>query len=360
MTLSVCLIVKNEEKVLARCLSCVSKFADEIVVVDTHSTDKTVEEARKFTDKIYTFEWCDDFSAARNFAFSKATCDYVMWLDADDVITDENCTHIRNLVQNGGFDMAYLTYAAAFDGDTPTYIYNRERIFLRSLKYRFSGAVHEAVSPRGRIVYSTARIDHKKVEAGNPMRNLSIYQKCISRGQCLDERSKFYYGRELMFNKMYREGAAVLENFLSGNGWVENKIEACINLYFCYSELGDTAMAMRSLLRTFEYAKPRAQVCCILGDHFMQAGNDFAAIYWYECALACGSETELKSGGFVSLDYAEFVPCMQLCVIYDRLGDYERANAYNERAGKVKPHNAEFLSNRQYFKNKLSKEVKNE
>ncbi|MDE7305797.1 MAG: glycosyltransferase family 2 protein, partial [Clostridia bacterium] len=86
MSLSVCLIVKDEQEVLARCLSCAKKFADEIVVVDTGSTDDTVKIAKSFTDKVFFFKWCDDFSAARNFAFEKAGCDLVMWLDADDII----------------------------------------------------------------------------------------------------------------------------------------------------------------------------------------------------------------------------------------------------------------------------------
>ena len=359
MTLSVCLIVRDEEDVIARCLSCVKKFADEIIVVDTGSSDFTVEEVKKFTDKIYFFNWQDDFSAARNFAFEKATCDYVMWLDADDVITAENCTHIRNLVENGTFDMAYLVYASAFDGDTPTFKYNRERIFKRSGNYRFSGAVHEAVIPHGNIVYSEARIDHKKIKSGDSMRNLKIYQKQIVRGIPLDERSKFYYGRELMYNKMYREASAVLENFLSGNGWVENKIEACINLYYCYSALKEEHAAHVSLLNSLLYSPPRPQFCCIIGGIFAEKGDISSAIYWYKQALDCGRGT-LKSGAFINTDFYEFIPCMQLCVLYDRLGDLETANNYNECAGRVKPDSAEYLYNRQYFQNKLSKEVINE
>lgn len=350
MTLSVCIIVRNEEEVLARCLDCVKKFADEIIVVDTGSKDKTCEIAAGYTNCLYTYKWQDDFSDVRNFAFSKATCDYVMWLDADDVITDENCIQVRNLVNEGGFDMAYLVYATAFDGDNPTFIYNRERIFLRSLDYRFSGAVHEAVVPRGKAIYSKARIDHKKVKSGDPMRNLSIYQKRIARGIALDEREKFYYGRELLFNKMYRESASVLENFLLCDGWVENKIEACINLYYCYTELGESDRALQSLLKTFLYDCPRAQACCILGSHFTDKSIP-AAIYWYKCALSC--KNDVQSGAFVNLDYSEFIPCMQLCVLYDRLGDYKTANYFNERAGAVKPHSVEYLHNRQYLKNKL-------
>ena len=68
-TLSVCMIVKNEEAVLGRCLDCVRQFADEIIIVDTGSTDTTKEIANKYTDKVFDFEWCDDFSKARNFSF---------------------------------------------------------------------------------------------------------------------------------------------------------------------------------------------------------------------------------------------------------------------------------------------------
>ena len=73
VTISLCMIVKDEEEILARCLDCVADLMDEIIIVDTGSTDKTKEIARRYTDKIYDFKWENDFSAARNFAFSKAT-----------------------------------------------------------------------------------------------------------------------------------------------------------------------------------------------------------------------------------------------------------------------------------------------
>ena len=73
------MIVKDEELTLARCLGCVQPFADEIVIVDTGSSDGTAVVARNYTEKVFSFAWCDDFSAARNFSFSKASCDLVMW-----------------------------------------------------------------------------------------------------------------------------------------------------------------------------------------------------------------------------------------------------------------------------------------
>lgn len=93
-TISLCMIVKNEQDVLSRCLLSAADLVDEIIIVDTGSTDATKEVAKNFTDKIYDFIWCDDFSKARNFSFSKATCDYVMWLDADDVILPRDAAQI--------------------------------------------------------------------------------------------------------------------------------------------------------------------------------------------------------------------------------------------------------------------------
>ena len=72
ITISLCMIVKNEEKVLARCLDSIADLMDEIIIVDTGSSDNTKEIAKKYTDKIYDFAWIDDFSAARNYSFSKS------------------------------------------------------------------------------------------------------------------------------------------------------------------------------------------------------------------------------------------------------------------------------------------------
>ena len=83
ISISLCMIVKNEEEVLARCLDSLKGLMDEIIIVDTGSTDNTKEIARKYTDLVYDFSWCDDFAAARNFSFSKATKDYIYAPDAD-------------------------------------------------------------------------------------------------------------------------------------------------------------------------------------------------------------------------------------------------------------------------------------
>ena len=80
ITVSLCMIVRDEEAVLERCLESVRDAVDEIIIVDTGSTDGTKDIGRKYTGKIYDLPWQDDFAAARNFAFFKGTMDYLMWL----------------------------------------------------------------------------------------------------------------------------------------------------------------------------------------------------------------------------------------------------------------------------------------
>lgn len=94
-SLSLCMIVKNEESNLKKCLKNAKIYADEIIIVDTGSKDKTKEIAKNWTDKIFDFQWEDDFSKARNFSFDQATCQFCMWLDADDFLTDESAFNIQ-------------------------------------------------------------------------------------------------------------------------------------------------------------------------------------------------------------------------------------------------------------------------
>ena len=138
ISISLCMIVKDEELVLKRCLDSVKNLMDEIIVVDTGSSDKTKEIAYLYTDKVYDFQWINDFSAARNFSFSKATKDYIMWLDADDVLLEKDKQKLQNLKENlsPSVDMVVMKYNMSFDkNDNPTFSFNRERLLKRSMNY---------------------------------------------------------------------------------------------------------------------------------------------------------------------------------------------------------------------------------
>ena len=97
ITISLCMIVKNEEEVLDRCLSSIADLMDEIIIVDTGSTDRTKEIARRYTSKIYDFTWTGNFADARNYSFSKASAQYIYCADADEVLDAENHAKFRLL-----------------------------------------------------------------------------------------------------------------------------------------------------------------------------------------------------------------------------------------------------------------------
>ena len=352
ITLSLCMIVKNEQDVIGRCLECVSDLFDEIIIVDTGSDDKTKEIVRKYTKNIYYFKWIEDFSAARNYSFSKATKDYIMWLDADDVILDEDKQKIKQLKTNidKSVDIVVMKYNTGFDNEeNPTFSYYRERIFKRSKKYRWIGEIHEVIPLTGNIIYNDAAVSHKKLKQNDPKRNLRIFENIISNGKELDPRQQFYYARELYYNKRYEDAIDIFNNFLdSGQGWVENCINACQDLSYCYYAIGDSKKAINACFRSFEFDEPRAEICCDIGKYFLDREQYKKAIFWYELALT--RKLNESSGGFILLDCYNFIPYIQLCLCYFRIGDIEKSKEYNAKAESIKPNNASVIYNNEYFK----------
>ena len=167
-TLSLTLIVKNEEQHLPRILQNAHLYADEIVIVDTGSDDRTKEIAKTYTDKVYDFVWCDDFSKARNFGIAQCTKDFILWLDADDVIPDSEAQKIKQLLAPSvDWDICCLPYHVGFDakgGITQTI--SRERLFRNNINIAFRYPVHE-----GLVIHS----EHKLTQ----IKNINIYHKTL-------------------------------------------------------------------------------------------------------------------------------------------------------------------------------------
>lgn len=350
-TISLCMIVKNEETHIGRCLDSVVELVDEIIIVDTGSSDKTVELASGYTEKVYSYPWKDDFADARNYSFSLAMMDYCMWMDADDVLEVTEKDKFLRLKQSLSLDtdMVMMKYNTSFDeAGKPSFFYYRERWIRNNGEYRWIGAVHEVIPPKGKLLYSDLAISHKKIGVGDPDRNLKIYQKMIAAGNPLEARQQYYYGRELYYHKRYEEAASVLEQFLlMAEGWVENKIEACSICADCYFQMGQEAKGLTTLLRSMSFDLPRAELCCEIGKYFLEHGNFHNAIYWYEMALKAPKHEYSK--GFVLPDCYDYVPFLQLCVCYDKLGDQQKAKEYNEKAGICKPYSKAYLYNKRYF-----------
>ncbi len=359
MELSVCMIVKNEEDVIARCLECVNKFADEIIVVDTGSSDKTVDIARKYTDKIYYFKWNYNFSDARNFAFSKATCGLLMWLDADDVILSEDIEKIKLLktVEHPA-DIYMFEYVLSHEDDmTPIFSYERERVFLKSKNYKWVDAIHEVIVPSGRIEHLNIKIYHEKIKPTPKGRNLKIYRNLKAQKVKFSPRQQFYYARELMFNTYYKKAICELKKFLRmPDGWVENKIQAYIDISNCYKYLNEYNKSTKMLFESFLLGTPRGEALCRLGENFLLEKKYDESIYWYKQAL--NSSPNINSGAFVQKDMYDFIPALQLCYLYYLKGDLENSYKYHLVSQKFKPNHVSVIHNQKFFDNRFEKSYK--
>lgn len=350
ITFSLCMIVKNEESVLGRILEPMREIADEIILVDTGSSDRTKEIAGKYTEKIFDYPWQQDFAAARNFACSRASCQYWMWLDADDMITPDNQKKLLRLKQTmqPSADVIMMKYLTGFDeSGRASLCYYRERLLKNDGRFRWEGKVHEAVVPSGVIVWEPIEIEHRKLGAGDPDRNLNIYEAILREGGTLEPRHQYYYGRELCAHGRYGEAAEVLEHFLAEpDGWKENRIDACLQLALCREALGDPEGGLRELFRSFLYDLPGAEACCEIGRRMMVWEKWAQAAFWYEQALRAPGE---RPGAFVRQECREYLPYIQLCVCYDRLGEHERAYSFHEKTRALRPDAPEVRSNQQYF-----------
>jgi tetratricopeptide (TPR) repeat protein len=165
--LSATLIVRNEESNLPRCLASLVGVADEIVVVDTGSTDLTVEVARAAGARVGSFAWRDDFSAARNAALELATGDWALWIDADEALAEGSGRMIQEAIMRpcfGGFHIRINNVVG--DGMVDQFVHVPVRLFRLTPETRFEGRIHEQVAPslqRQGLILATlegAAIDH--------------------------------------------------------------------------------------------------------------------------------------------------------------------------------------------------------
>lgn len=350
-TISLCMIVKNEEKVLARCLESVCNIVDEIILVDTGSTDGTKEIALQYGAHIYDFTWVDDFSAARNQSFSLAQKDYIMWLDADDVLPEGDREKLLKLKKtlDSSVDSVTMKYNILFDKNgSATHSLRRNRLVRRSRNFKWKGAVHEYLEVYGEIINSDISIDHRKVSYDSGDRNLRIYQKMIQNESVFSPRDMFYYSNELYDHQMYGEAIENYKKFLNTKqGWAEDNITACSKLCDCYEHRGDSEGMLKYIFKSFEYDTPRAEFCCRLGYYFLSRDKIDNAIFWYK--TAAGLSIPQNSLGMINYDCWTWLPHIQLCVCYDRLGDHKTAYYHNKIAESFSPNNPYVIQNNEYL-----------
>ncbi|WP_129111131.1 glycosyltransferase [Bacillus toyonensis] len=358
ITISLCMIVRDEEKTISRCLDAVEEIVDEIVVVDTGSFDRTKEIVEKYTSNIYDFQWIDDFAAARNFAFSKATQQYILWLDADDLLLEDAQEALKQLKGelDSNVDAVSMPYHLVMDSNgKPLYCTRRYRLVKREKQFQWFGKVHEYLAVSGEMCNSNIAITHKK-EKEVTDRNLKIFQNTVAAGEELSPRDLFYYANESMDNHKYNDAVLLYETFLKQDeGWYEEKIYACGKLGDCYAKIGMWEKAVEACAKSFRYDVPRGENCTRIGYIYMDQQKYNEAIFWFKLATEVPLATDSPFHSPVSYTW---IPYLQMCICYSKLGEQDKAYYYNELAASYVPNNAAIEYNRKYFRGVFDKQYK--
>lgn len=225
--LSLCMIVKNEELYLPRCLKSIAGVVDEIIVVDTGSTDRTVEIAVSMGAKVKNIEWKNNFSEARNTSLEMAAGEWIIFLDADEELAAESRQALRELIENTGWKApgveGYFVKIINYIGSEgrvetcPDLVF---RIFRNRPHYRFQGAVHEQIAsvilgknPQAKyqsaeeiIIKHYGYLDEQVAGKDKIQRNLAIIEKELKEHP-ENFLLRYHYGVELFRARRYQEAA---------------------------------------------------------------------------------------------------------------------------------------------------------
>lgn len=192
MNLSICIITKNEQENIERCLKSLMPYEMEIIVVDTGSTDNTKDIVQRYTDKVFDFKWCDDFAAAKNFAISKTSNDYIIMLDSDEYIDKLEESELIRTIGNNSDKAGRIQIKNVFKKTDPCKE-SREwvsRIFNKK-SYHYEGRIHEQIVRYDGKQYDTFKapvtIIHtgydltEKEKKAKAKRNISLLEKELDR-----------------------------------------------------------------------------------------------------------------------------------------------------------------------------------
>jgi glycosyltransferase involved in cell wall biosynthesis/SAM-dependent methyltransferase len=347
--ISLAMIVRNTEATLDKCLSSAKDAVDEIVIVDTGSTDRTVEIAKKYTNNVYFFKWINDFSAARNYSFSLCTGTWIMWLDGDDYLLPADVKKINELDYSDK-EIIISNYIYAHDeyGNSASTV-PRERILKRSLNPVWNEPIHEYLALNSSIYISDIEVHHNK-QHGTSERNLEILEKIVQTNPT--PRNIYYLGKEYQeFNKI-DEAIEYLERFVKmTDAFWEDVFQAHYRLASCYMGKNDEAKFKENIFKAISMEERWAEPYNLLGLYYMSKNQWGKAIQWYETALNVQRPKELLS--CYQPEYYTWLPCLNLCVCYNNLGNMQKAYEYNRRVLEYRPTDSRALNNEEILSRAL-------
>lgn len=334
ITVSVCMIVKNEEVNLPLCLAHLKDIATEIIVVDTGSSDRTIEVAESLGAKVYNFEWTDNFSDARNYSFSKASCDYIYAADADETIDEENLFRLKTLLEDMSetdldIDIVQMYYCNQLENNT-VYNYDKElrpKLFRRVRSFIWQDPIHETVKLEPTVVNSDIEIMHHPAP-DHGVRDLSAFRRAVNSGLYLSKRLHNLYAREL-FMVGTEEDFHLAKNFfiessLDVNRSLDEVKEACCVLAHIAVSDHDLDLLLKYALKD-AISESSSELCYELGRFYQEKQDyDEAIVWYYNAAYEANCILDARRGGDL--------PLRAISECYHALGDEENAADYAREA----------------------------
>jgi GT2 family glycosyltransferase/tetratricopeptide (TPR) repeat protein len=381
------MIAKNEGEVVERCLSSFigdGTLFDQVVLVDTGSADNTKEIAKKFGCEVYDFKWVNDFSVARNFALSKVKTPYAMWNDLDDVLLPENFQKIKALKPNLARDIYLFAYDyAQYPSGKSACLLQRERVHKNDpSRIHWKYPVHEVIDlssiPNVTLEnHPEIIVTHKRTGSGysaDMNRNVTMLEAALQKPEYRnDPRLTYYIGKELMYvvaaegsrNKkidLYQKTIKYFKKFLNAKGvWSEDQVSAQFKLAKCYHEMAllltdkkakwmdlTEEACFTAIKMDYRWAEPYY----LLGMLAWDKQNWRAAIHWFEICRSLPKPDVLAP---VEMEYHTWLPRLQLCVMYDKVGDIQKAYERNKEALEMNPTHPIIVQNDQMFRKVLQK-----
>ena len=304
-SVSLCMIVKNEEGNLADCLRSVGDFPAEIIVVDTGSTDRTVEIAESFGAKVFRFDWIDDFAAARNESLRHATGDWIFWLDADDRVPPQSLVQLKEAVASGRADAFRCRMVSPLNGDTPAVNVALYTLLFRNYHgVQFEGAIHEtptdsAVRQGLTLANTNIVIEHRGYSGGaaqlrqKAARNARILRRCIS-AEPDNLKWRYHLGVSLYQMEDYAGAVAQFEPIVAHPAPPLNEqnqvYRAHLLLLSAYANTGHSARADAVLARALERYSGRRHLLMAAGMFHLHQNRPAEAVSLLERARALPPE----------------------------------------------------------------------
>ncbi|MDD7403815.1 MAG: glycosyltransferase family 2 protein [Butyribacter sp.] len=295
VSISLCMIVKNEEKVLARCLDSLAPVMDEIIIVDTGSTDSTKEIAKRYTSQVYDFAWTGSFADARNYAASKATKEYIYTADADEFVDRENQEKLLQLksILLPEIEMVQMLYCTNGENNT---VYNfekeyRPKLYRRLRKFVWIDPIHETLRTDPVVYDSQIEIQHCP-EGNHAKRDLEALCCAGMRKERFSKKLHHMYAMELYISgkeQDFVDAIPVFEKTLEEDGRsMEEVKEAMCVLARAYRIENNLPKFFGFALKDAVTASC-AEICCELGKYYESEGDLAEAALWYQNAA---TETE--------------------------------------------------------------------